>query len=101
MQRNRRFLLPPLFAVARLCIAENERAGGDVVVRRTGGDEKSYLLCQTISDPADRHDRTAKQTRGAKTWTRTCDTLREEVICFVRERLASSSELEQLRCYIR
>ena len=42
-----------------------------------------------------------KHLRGTKTWTRNCDTLREEVICFVRERLASSSELEHLRCYIR
>ena len=39
--------------------------------------------------------------RGAKTWTRTCDTLREEVVCFVREKLASNPELEHLRCFVR
>jgi len=42
-----------------------------------------------------------KHLQGAKMWTRTCDSLREEVICFIRERLASNSELNQLRCYIR
>ena len=42
-----------------------------------------------------------KQLRGTKMWTRACDALREEVVCFVRERLASSSELEQLCCFIR
>ena len=29
------------------------------------------------------------------------DTLREEVICFVRERLSSTPELQHLRCFIR
>ena len=42
-----------------------------------------------------------KHLRGVKTWTRACDTLREEVICFVRERLAMDSEREELRCFMR
>lgn len=42
-----------------------------------------------------------KHLRGAKTWTRACDTLRAEVVCFIREKLASHSELEHLRCSLR
>ena len=42
-----------------------------------------------------------KHLRGAKTWTRACDSLREEVVCFIREKLASHSELEHLRCSLR
>jgi hypothetical protein len=42
-----------------------------------------------------------KHLRGTKTWTRACDALREEVIYFVRERLAGSAELSPLRCFIR
>ena len=42
-----------------------------------------------------------KHLQGAKTWTRGCDRLREEVVCFVREKLAASSELQELSCSIR
>ncbi|MDQ3315240.1 MAG: hypothetical protein M3505_11540 [Verrucomicrobiota bacterium] len=42
-----------------------------------------------------------KHLQGAKAWTRACDALREEVICFVREKLASNAELRQLRCSVR
>ena len=31
-----------------------------------------------------------KHLRGVKTWTRACDALREEIVCFVRERLTSA-----------
>lgn len=42
-----------------------------------------------------------KHLQGAKAWTRGCDTLREEVVCFVREKLASTAELQELNCSIR
>ena len=42
-----------------------------------------------------------KHLRGAKTWTRACDALREEVVCFVREKLASNRALAHLRCSLR
>lgn len=42
-----------------------------------------------------------KHLRGAKTWTRACDTLSEEVVCFVREKLASNPRLQHLRCSLR
>jgi hypothetical protein len=42
-----------------------------------------------------------KHLRGAKTWTRACDSLREEVVCFVREKLAAGGEREHIRCSVR
>lgn len=42
-----------------------------------------------------------KHLRGTKTWTRACDALREEVVCFVREKLAMHEELAQMRCSLR
>src|SRR6266853_2934002 len=34
-----------------------------------------------------------KHLRGVKTWTRACDSLREEIVCFVREKLTSKTDL--------
>jgi hypothetical protein len=42
-----------------------------------------------------------KHLQGAKGWTRGCDRLREEVVCFVREKLAAHAELQELNCSIR
>jgi hypothetical protein len=42
-----------------------------------------------------------KHLRGAKSWTRGCDSLREEIVCFVREKLASTTVLERLDCSLR
>src|SRR5438477_12997919 len=42
-----------------------------------------------------------KHLRGVKTWTRACDALREEIVCFVREKLASTSNLARLDCSLR
>lgn len=42
-----------------------------------------------------------KHLRGAKAWTRACDTLRDEVICFIREKVGSHQALDGLRCFIR
>src|SRR5213082_2244892 len=33
-----------------------------------------------------------KHLRGTKTWTRACDALREEIVCFVREKLAFATD---------
>jgi hypothetical protein len=43
----------------------------------------------------------AKHLRGTKVWTRACDALREEIVCFVREKLVSTSEQMQLTCSLR
>ncbi len=41
-----------------------------------------------------------KHLHGAKAWTRACDALREEIVCFVREKLAGN-DLAQLNCCLR
>ena len=40
-----------------------------------------------------------KHLRGAKTWSRSCDALREEIVCFIRERLLTN-DLAHLDCSI-
>jgi hypothetical protein len=42
-----------------------------------------------------------KQLRGVKTWTRACDALREEIVCFVRERLGFATDQARLDCSLR
>ena len=42
-----------------------------------------------------------KHLRGVKMWTRACDALREEIVCFVREKLTSTTELVRLDCSLR
>jgi hypothetical protein len=42
-----------------------------------------------------------KHLRGVKTWTRGCDALREEIVCFVREKLTTNEGLSELNCSLR
>src|SRR6266480_1377269 len=42
-----------------------------------------------------------KNLRGVKTWTRACDALREEIVCFVREKLTTNESLRLLNCSLR
>ncbi len=42
-----------------------------------------------------------KNLRGVKTWTRACDALREEIVCFVREKLTANEHLRLLNCSLR
>jgi hypothetical protein len=42
-----------------------------------------------------------KHLRGLKIWSRACDSLREEIVCFVREKLTSTDGVEQLDCSVR
>ena len=42
-----------------------------------------------------------KHLRGLKIWSRGCDSLREEIVCFVREKLTSTDGLERLDCSLR
>lgn len=39
-----------------------------------------------------------KHVRGAKTWSRSCDSLREEIVCFIREKLATAGNAAELNC---
>jgi hypothetical protein len=93
---------PPPVSFSLLTIAQDAGAGYELAffdglekrvnaLVNAGAD--SLLLCDLQA--------CVKHLRGAKTWTRMCDTLREEIICFVRERLSSTPELQHLRCFIR
>ncbi len=42
-----------------------------------------------------------KHLRGVKVWTRGCDALREEIVCFVREKIASTTGVACLDCSVR
>jgi hypothetical protein len=42
-----------------------------------------------------------KYLRGVKPWTRACDALREEIVCFVREKLTSNGSVTLLNCSLR
>jgi hypothetical protein len=39
-----------------------------------------------------------KHLRGVRAWTRPCDALREEIVCFVREKIGSTTTLACLQC---
>src|SRR5438477_12390920 len=39
-----------------------------------------------------------KYLRRTKVWTRACDARREEIVCFIRERLTSTTTIERLKC---
>jgi hypothetical protein len=42
-----------------------------------------------------------KHLRGTKVWTRACDCLREEIVCFVREKLTSTCGPARFDCSLR
>ena len=42
-----------------------------------------------------------KHLRGTRVWSRACDTLRGEIVCFIREKLSAAGDLPQLNCSIR
>jgi hypothetical protein len=42
-----------------------------------------------------------KHLRGVKAWTRACDALREEIVCFVREKLTANASVTLLNCSLR
>src|SRR6202022_4931896 len=42
-----------------------------------------------------------KYLRSTQVWTRACDALREEIVCFIRERLTSTTTIERLKCSLR
>ncbi|HST31206.1 MAG TPA: hypothetical protein VLK27_10260 [Chthoniobacterales bacterium] len=41
-----------------------------------------------------------KHLRSTRVWTRACDSLREEIVCFIRERLTSTTS-ERLKCTLK
>lgn len=42
-----------------------------------------------------------KHLRGTRVWSRACDTLRSEIVCFIREKISAEADVSQLNCSIR
>jgi len=93
---------PPPISFSLLDIAQAAGAGYELAFF-DGLEKRIAALVNTGTDSLQLCGLQAcvKHLRGAKTWTRACDSLREEVVCFIREKLASHSELEHLRCSLR
>src|SRR6201982_2807939 len=84
---------PPPISISLLDIARHAGAGYelaffDLLEKRitrlleTGADNVELCSLQSC----------VKQLRGVKTWTRACDALRDEIVCFVRERLTAAAD---------
>ncbi len=93
---------PPPIAVSLVEIAEAAGAGYELAFF-DGLEKRITALVSTGTDSLQLFGLHAcvKHLRGAKTWTRACDTLRAEVVCFVREKLAAGGGLEHIRCSLR
>src|SRR6476659_6176295 len=42
-----------------------------------------------------------KHLRDTRVWSRACDVLRAEIVCFVREKLSAAKDLPELKCSLR
>src|SRR5205814_5158405 len=93
---------PPPISISLLDIALHagtgyELAFFDLLEKRihtlieTGADNLQLCSLQTC----------VKHLRGVKTWTRACDALREEIVCFVREKLTSAGDFSRFDCSLR
>jgi len=93
---------PPPISISLFEIAEQagtgyELAFFDLLEKRihtlieTGADNLQLCSLQTC----------VKHLRGVKTWTRACDALREEIVCFVREKLTSAGDFSRFDCSLR
>lgn len=93
---------PPPISISLVDIAHEAGAGYelaffDLLEKRvqallhTGAD--SLHLCSLQA--------AVKHLRGTKMWTRACDPLREEIVCFVREKLIAHEGVGLLNCSVR
>ena len=93
---------PPPISISLLDIAHHAGAGYelaffDLLEKRInslieiGADNLQLCSLQTC----------VKHLRGVKTWTRACDALREEIVCFVREKLTSAGDFSRFDCSLR
>src|SRR2546430_3472901 len=93
---------PPPISISLLDIAQHAGAGYelaffDLLEKRisaliaTGADNLQLCSLQFC----------VKYLRGVKTCSRACDALRQEIVCFVRERLTTASDSPRLDCSLR
>ncbi len=93
---------PPPIAFSLMEIAEAAGAGYELAFF-DGLEKRLAALIGTGTDSVQIFGLQAcvKHLRGAKAWTRACDALREEIVCFVREKLAADAAANQMRCSVR
>ena len=93
---------PPPISFSLLDIAQDAGAGYELAFF-DGLEKRIDALVDTGTDSLQLCGLQAcvKHLRGAKAWTRACDALREEVVVFVREKLAANHALAHLRCSLR
>jgi hypothetical protein len=93
---------PPPISFSLVEIAEQAGAGYELAFF-DGLEKRITAIMNTGTDSVQLVglQQCVKHLRGAKTWTRACDSLREEVVCFVREKLATGNDREHIRCSVR
>src|SRR5438128_3791873 len=93
---------PPPISISLVDIAHEAGAGYelaffDLLEKRinalieTGADNLQLCSLQSC----------VKHLRGVKMWTRACDALREEIVCFVREKLIAATDFPRFDCSLR
>ena len=92
---------PPPISFSLLEIAEEAGAGYELAFFDWLKSESARSWRRVPTDCILCLQACVKHLRGAKTWTRSCDTLREEVICFIRDKICSGAEVAELNCSIR
>jgi hypothetical protein len=93
---------PPPISISLIDIAHEAGAGYelaffDLLEKRISGliESGTDTLHFCSLSPA------VKYLQGTKVWTRACEAVREEVVCFVREKLSLSEEGARLDCSLR
>jgi hypothetical protein len=93
---------PPPISISLIDIADEAGAGYelaffDLLEKRINGllemGVENLKLCSLQG--------CVKHLRGVKVWTRACDILREEIVCFVREKLTTASGFARVECSLR
>jgi hypothetical protein len=90
---------PPPIAISLLEIAIEAGAGYELAFF-DGLEKRIHALIRTGTHTLNLFGLQAcvKHLRGTKTWSRSCDALREEVVCFIREKLGSLGDPAELNC---
>ena len=93
---------PPPICISLLDIAHHAGAGYELAFFDLL-EKRISALVATGADNLQLCSRHAcvKHLRGVRMWTRACDALREEIVCFVRERLTAGSDCPRLNCSLR
>jgi hypothetical protein len=90
---------PPPIAISLLEVAIEAGAGYELAFF-DGLEKRIHALTRTGTHTLNLFglQPCVKHLRGTKTWSRSCDALREEVVCFIREKLGSLGHRAELNC---